>query len=259
MAYQGRIFIYRLHGGPRNRISNEPDLQLKPPASREARVVLSLMNKSNPHTINHMITGFLGDDEIVLACFDDGDVVAYYTKAIARLVFKEPSNVEGNLDRNKNDGTPRKPPPKHALRPFFYENVHKTAWGLAIHRQSRLIAVSTNLKEITVFALAIRPPSSSPSGAIDKVNENFAEIETRVRLRLRNWRIVILLGKIAENIPNIAFLDNTRGFAEKICGIDINGYIWVSDIWKPNQPVYRIRPLSSTDSKSEELRPGLSR
>lgn len=34
---------------------------------------------------------------------------------------------------------------------FFLENVGDSAWGLAIHEKSRLIAVSSNKKEVTVF------------------------------------------------------------------------------------------------------------
>jgi hypothetical protein len=34
---------------------------------------------------------------------------------------------------------------------FFHENVGITAWGLAIHEQSRLLAVGSNHREVTVF------------------------------------------------------------------------------------------------------------
>lgn len=38
---------------------------------------------------------------------------------------------------------------------FFHENVGMTAWGLALHEESRLIAVSSNRREVTVFVPAI--------------------------------------------------------------------------------------------------------
>jgi hypothetical protein len=34
---------------------------------------------------------------------------------------------------------------------FFHENVGQSVWGLAIHEQSRLIAVSSNAREVTLF------------------------------------------------------------------------------------------------------------
>ena len=38
---------------------------------------------------------------------------------------------------------------------FLHENVGMSAWGLAIHEKSRMIAVSSNLKEVTVFMPAL--------------------------------------------------------------------------------------------------------
>ena len=49
-----------------------------------------------------------------------------------------------------------------------------TVWGLAIHEQSRLIAVSTNLKEVTVFVHAIL---TSQHGAVDSPTLDEDEIE----------------------------------------------------------------------------------
>ena|SRR6187402_10462 len=39
---------------------------------------------------------------------------------------------------------------------FFHENVGSSAWGLGIHQASRLIAVGSNLREVTVFSHASR-------------------------------------------------------------------------------------------------------
>ena len=41
------------------------------------------------------------------------------------------------------------------LKRLFHENVGSSAWGLAIHSQSRLIAVSSNLKQVSVFAFGV--------------------------------------------------------------------------------------------------------
>jgi len=38
---------------------------------------------------------------------------------------------------------------------LFHENVGSSAWGLAIHSRSRLMAVSSNLKQVSVFAFGV--------------------------------------------------------------------------------------------------------
>ena len=199
-------------------------------------------------TINHLITGLLGDNEIVLVCTDNGDVVAYDTQPIADIVFGEAHPRQGlaSLLDKRHKGKSAK---RHKLRPFFQQNVCKTAWGLAIHRKSRLIAVSTNLAEVTVFAL-------SQVGAPSEQN---TAIEARVRERFRTWRIVVALGPDAENIPNVCFLDDKRGFAEKVAAIDIGGTAWVANIWKPLSPAIRLGATTDERMRSEESFPQRSR
>lgn len=72
-AYQGRIFVYRPRTVPSQILPQRPDLQLIPQPSTAAAIVRGYIDPRRPHTINHMITGFLGDEEIVLACYDNGD------------------------------------------------------------------------------------------------------------------------------------------------------------------------------------------
>ncbi len=74
-----------------------------------------------------------------MAC-DDGDVIAYYT----HLLWMESGLSQGN-----------KLPPNGTTKPFFHENVGISAWGLAIHDRSRLIAVGSNNREVTVFAFGL--------------------------------------------------------------------------------------------------------
>lgn len=256
-AYQGRIFVYVPRGGPKNALPEEPNLQLKPPPSAGAKLVAGLMDKNLPHCINHMITGFLGPEEIVLACYDDGDIVAYYTKPLAELVITTPSLKDDKLPSafvNRHGNGREWLIPK----PFFHENVRKTAWGLAIHTKSRIIAVSTNLREITVFAFALKDVSSGVKSPF-KPWEPINNVETRVRLRHRNWRIVVRLGAEADNVPSICFLETDKGFAEKVCCIDIKGAVWIADIWKPRQPITRIKSLEPAEIKSEESYPSTSR
>lgn len=238
-AYQGRIFVYRPRAAPSQALPSQPDLQLKPKASAAARLVGGQLDESRPHTVNHMITGFLGDEEIVLACYDDGDVVAYYTKEIE----KHAKECRATSDRSH----------KSVPRQFFHENVGISAWGLAVHRKSRLIAVSSNRHEVVVFALALTQDPPSRRASLSRTTR--LDIPTRTR----NWRIIIRMAPSADNIPNVCFLDDCRGHAQRICAIDIKGTAWLADIWQGNRGLIVIPPLCSNLLKSEEFHPAPSR
>lgn len=126
------------------------------------------VNRACPHSINHVKVGDLGDREILLITRDNGDVVAWYTEPIARLA-EDALSPDSSLHRvsprleehddggddghgGKDSGTRRRlPSPRH----FFADNVGMSAWGLAIHKRDRLIAVSSNTQEVTVFAFAL--------------------------------------------------------------------------------------------------------
>ena len=80
----------------------------------------------------------------MLAACDDGDVVGYQMSAIQRAVEKAATDAaSGNVDQSN--------PP----RVFFHENVRKSAWGLAVHREARMIAISANTSQVTVIAFAL--------------------------------------------------------------------------------------------------------
>ncbi|KAM5355862.1 hypothetical protein ACJ41O_002508 [Fusarium nematophilum] len=201
-AYQGRIFVYRPRTVPTQALPRHPDLQLKPQASAAAGSIGGQLDMRKPHLINHIITGFLGDDEIVLACYDDGDVVGYHIKDIAKHVFC-PHGTTGQSRRA-------------APRLFFHENVGISAWGLAIHQKSRLIAVSSNRHEVIVFALALTPERPRRTESFFRPSQGLPRPDERnVRRRVRNWMIVVLLGGTADNVPNISFADGPDGHADR--------------------------------------------
>jgi hypothetical protein len=59
---------------------------------------------------------------------------------------------------------------------FFHENVGMTAWGLALHEESRLIAVSSNRREVTVFVPAVtfwddNSPEQMPTTSFPEVTQ----------------------------------------------------------------------------------------
>jgi len=140
------------------------------------------IDETFPHSVNHLKLGKLGDFEVLLMACDDGDVIAYYTHRkddrapiLSNLLLirscdisqrnmltsHPPSALEGDhprfeLYRSTNCQDPAVSilicfRSRLIMCRFFHENVGKTAWGLAIHEKSRLIAVSSNLREVTVF------------------------------------------------------------------------------------------------------------
>ncbi|KAF7871850.1 hypothetical protein EAF04_003957 [Stromatinia cepivora] len=120
-------------------IPGVPDLILRLPVSENAG--RGYLNETRPHSVNNMIIGNLGDKEILLFCSDDGDVTAYYTDLLAEELQQAGESTASSI-------------PVGNTRPFFQENVGESAWGLAIHQKSRLIAVSSNRHEVTVFVHA---------------------------------------------------------------------------------------------------------
>ncbi|ESZ99610.1 hypothetical protein SBOR_0021 [Sclerotinia borealis F-4128] len=117
-----------------------PDLILRLPVSKNAGP--GYLDRNRPHCVNNMIIGNLGDKEILLFCTDDGDVTAYYTYLIAGELQSTVMSTASSI-------------PIGSTKPFFLENVGSSAWGLAIHQKSRLIAVSSNKREVTVFVHGI--------------------------------------------------------------------------------------------------------
>lgn len=213
-AYRGKIWVYCPVGPLSQGLGQEPALVINHAVSPIGELMPGRLRDWPPGEANHMIIGFLGDAEILLLCFENGDVEAYYTREIAACIARHP----------QHPGSAPRPHP----RPFFVANVGDSAWGLAIHSKSRLVAVSSNRPEVTVFAFALTcapPPGKS-------VKAPHTAYEAAVLARKRNWRIVLPVKRSGGNIPNIDFVDSPHGYAQKISAVDINGNIWLLDIWR---------------------------
>jgi hypothetical protein len=125
---------------------------------------------------------------------------------------------------------------------MFHENVGKSAWGLAIHAKSRLIAVSANNYEVSVFAFGLRSRSE------DEENEIAMEaMETGTRLnkelfkprRYRRYprralddrrygrRLIYPASPpespLRENVPTVAFVSDETGEASRLLAGDTSG------------------------------------
>ncbi|KXX80121.1 hypothetical protein MMYC01_204328 [Madurella mycetomatis] len=226
-AYQDRVYVFQPQRAPR--ILPPPSLILHPRPSKLAVLYGGYIDKVFGHQINHMIVGNLGNLEIVLFAYDDGDVTAYYTHAITRCIAANSDHAHAHGRGHSRTAHPK---------PFFHDNVGMSAWGLAVHEQSRLIAVGSNLHEVTVFAFAvsrnratIKSPEvgKSPSAPPDRAA---LELQRHFQSRTRTWRITLPLGRQGSNIPNLAFVDDEAGEADKVVAVDIYGNAWLLDIWR---------------------------
>lgn len=247
-AYKNQIHVSRPRSCISHRLPPTPDLVLEPPASMMSFQVGGTLDESFPHQANHLMVGDFGEEEILLLAYDDGDVIAYYSRHMEEAI------------PDGRDSPPRRCP--RSIRPFFHENVEKSAWGLAIHKKSRLIAVGSNLHAATVFIPALTGTPFQPVAGIDsrefyrKIIKNWRGgvedmrtqlpdrvLEHLLRQRDSNWKIVLETGSHGDNIPNLTFGDDREGNADKVVAIDIAGTVWLMDIWTFNEPFVAIPPL----------------
>ncbi|KAI1341516.1 hypothetical protein F5Y15DRAFT_358853 [Xylariaceae sp. FL0016] len=243
VAYGNLIHISRPRSCVNNNLPSKPDLVLEPPTSDWGQYVSGQLDMANGHMINHLMVGDLGEEEILLMAYDDGDVAAYYTSHIERYL--------ASRERETSASTPKLP------EPFFLQNCRISAWGLAIHKKSRMIAVGTNNHDVNVFVFAItgqpyrHVPGTSATmtfrrflkdyhgnvrtdrlGVARNMHWEFQnDLEELVRRRDANWQITLRAGPGANNIPNVAFISDADGEAERIIAVDIRGKLWFMDIY----------------------------
>lgn len=161
VAYRSWIHVYVPQRG-RDVVVGRPLAILNPELSKTSVSAYKLghVSLALPQSVNHLQVGDLGDKEILLAARDNGDVVAWYTDSIAWAVEQQLALL-AQREASGKDVVPPPLEPKHKdysppePRHFFAENVGNSAWGLAIHKRDRLIAVSSNHAEVTVFAFAL--------------------------------------------------------------------------------------------------------
>ena len=226
-VYQDKIYVFQPKKAPQ--ILPPPSIILSPRRTKVAKMVGGAIDRGFGHQINSIMVGNLGNLEVVYFAFDDGDVGAYYTHTIARCI-----KANSGQAHTAGGGPARQVIPKQ----FFHENVGVSAWGLAIHERSRLLAVSSNRHEVTVFAFATsRNPGRRRFPEVDaspKVwsGQTALELEKHLQSRTRTWRIVLPAGPEGRNMPSVAFCDDEMGFADRVVAADIDGNTWIFEIWK---------------------------
>jgi hypothetical protein len=143
LACNDTIHIHR-PSFPDQRLSDEPALVLHLPTSPEAATGLGI-DPEDPHSVTRILIDYLGRDEILLVTCDDGDVIGYRVEEIYRAVeAKDIARAENHGSSGEED-----------VKFFLHRNVGASAWGLAVHRKARIIAISANTHEVTVIAYAL--------------------------------------------------------------------------------------------------------
>lgn len=221
---------------PFQEIANKPKLVLSPPMTRPNAP--GYIDPTNPHTIDHLIVGDLGNDEILLLCTDSGNLAAYSTLSIKTVIDRKTTDRWGFID----DG---------GVKAFFSQAVDKSAWGLAIHETARLIAVSCNASHpddddhvnasVTVFAFSlVKPGPGNDASEAAASEDNFNDIQHQewfpqkgtLDPRDRSRNIVIHHAFHESNIPSIAFLNNgVDPYGEWVLSTDIDGKMLLTKVF----------------------------
>ncbi len=146
---------------------------------------------------------------------DDGDVDAFLVRHIVHAIDRraEPDSTIGVAGDD--------------IRPFFQSNVEISAWGLAIHTEARILAVSSNAHEVRVFKFGLL--RADEDVAISGEDEELSDSEDEVRERKTDVTLHVLNGEA--NIPHIAFC-NTGNDPEArwLLTTDISGVCRVMDL-----------------------------
>jgi hypothetical protein len=148
------------------------------------------IDNHSPHSINRLHVDFLGREEIVLVACDDGDVIGYRVQEIQLAVERQQQLKDDPISHVENVSS--------QVRTFLHRNVGQSAWGLAVHREARMIAISANTRQVTVIAYAL---VGSPDVDTD------AEATDFPYPRRRDHTFICTAGS---NIPSVSF-DNTGG------------------------------------------------
>ena len=241
---------------PDQTISSEPAGIIELLPSRSG--LRGQINASTPQGVNHLIVRDLGNEEILLVACEGGDIIAYTTKAIERAIEQ----------RKAMDGTSS---PTYCFPvAFFHEHVGQSAWGLDVHKVSRLIAVSSNTHEIIIFAFAISSEEQPPISDTDEPFEDADHHEYNVfeanirkarlsshwsvltsvndRLRREKHNFAWNLSGHETNIPTVAFLNDDNSGTEEVylATTDIDGFTWIWSVWhRKCVPIFTDRKSST--------------
>jgi hypothetical protein len=241
IASNENVIVYKPEF-PFQRLGRRPQLAIPPSLAKPSAE--GYIDRHRPHSINHLVVGDLGTEEILLLATDSGNITAYYTKSVEEAIRRNPYRFSTNATSDLVD-----------VRPFFSEWVHESAWGLSIHSQARMIAVSANTPhhipmddpcaKVTVFAFALSGGDDSVEEFDDDDNDSdddrFSQWhewdacdDAEPPPRDKNYKITLagFEGHDA-NIPSVSFVDTDQDPHGKwLLSTDIDGNTKVWQIWQ---------------------------
>ena len=133
------------------------------------------------------------------------------------------------------------------VRAILLKNVGASAWGLAVHKNARLIAVSSNTHNISVFAFALCQNPSPGNPHEPEAGEILPSLEFGLGPeeweRPPSWsyplagrstqNLEIILRGHKSNIPNIAFCNTDADpHGRYLVSTEIRGSTFVWDTWQ---------------------------
>lgn len=224
VACNDTIHVYQ-PSFPDQSLPKDPELILHPPISSPD--LDPDTDPDDPHSITRLLVDYLGNDEILLATCDDGDVIGYRVEEIKRCLDGRHGAFSSEADHLYAGD----------IRTFLHRNVGASAWGLAVHREARMIAISANTHEVTVLAYALATRGNeSPESEIFDPSPIVESTETTDFPSPRKRDHVIML-QASYNIPAVSFNNNAEDTTGRwIFSSCIDGQNTLWDLHNPEQP-----------------------
>lgn len=229
VACSSDIYVYVPHF-PSQALS-EPVLIV--PSQPSSPGLTGYLDSLHSHSINGILVALLGREEVVATVRDDGDVEVVLVRHIVQAIRQR--GRRGNTIGKVAD----------EIKQVFQSNVGISAWGLAVHSNARIIAVSSNKHEVTVFRFALldeyEAGEDTAGGAWDSPQKDDVEAgrsqAASHRQRKTDVTHQVLNGEA--NIPYVAFC-NTGDDPEArwLLTTDINGFCRTIDL-------HRVVPVST--------------
>lgn len=204
----------------------------------------SHIDPEDPHSITRLHVDYLGTDEVLIVTCDDGDAIGYRVPEIFRAIESR-RNLPPESEVILGDDE---------VRVFLHRNIEASAWGIAVHQEARLIALSANTHRITVFVFALSNGSDEVS-IIDRPDgEIFSNQDHEKGLPShRNSEHTIIL-QANSNIPAVSF-DNTDPSGRWLMSNTIDGRVHLWDLFRPQQPARMITLGSCVSVQNPTIQP----
>jgi hypothetical protein len=159
---------------------------------------------------------------------DDGDVVGYRISEIWRVITEDQRSPTDSMTSLED-----------RVRVFLHRNVGASAWGLSIHREARLIAISANTHDVTVLAYALSDTSAGSASDTPGNLENFANDEKEGDFPRPRQRDHVITLHAHNNTPAVSFDQGDPSgrwlFSSSIGG---DNHIW--DLYHPQVRMYHF-------------------